>query len=210
MSNAQSSGSAEVAYNLANADHMEGMPHEGGEALTVEHGGTGAENHPDPSVLGLDATVWVSLAMLAFLIIVLAKGGLKLVTGGLDRQIAAIRNRLDEAKQLRAEAEALRDEYARKIADVENQTASMVAHAQAEAAALVAKAESDATELVERRTRMAEDKIAAAERTALAEVRAKAAEAATKAAGVLIARNHGVEADRALVNRTIGGLGRPH
>ena len=208
MSNVHSGGSAEVAYNLANAEHMEGMPKAGGEAVTVEHGGTGAENHPDPSVLGIDATVWVSLAMAAFLIIVFAKGGLRLITGGLDRQIAAIRTRLDEAKQLRAEAEALRDEYARKIADVENQTASMVAHAQSEASALIAKAQSDATELVERRTRMAEDKIAAAERTALAEVRAKAAEAATKAAGVLIARNHGIDADRTLVDRTIAGLGR--
>ena len=58
----------------------------------------------------------------------------------------------------------------------------MIERARAEADGIVAKAEADAAALVERRTRMAEDKIAAAERAALDEVRAKAASAATAAA----------------------------
>ena len=58
----------------------------------------------------------------------------------------------------------------------------MIERARAEADGIVAKAEADAAALVERRTRMAEDKIAAAERAALDEVRAKAAQAATAAA----------------------------
>ena len=57
---------------------------------------------------------------------------------------------------------------------------------------------------------MAEDKIAAAERTALAEVRAKAADAAAKAAGALIAGKLSADGDRLLVDRTIAGLGRPN
>jgi len=156
----------------------------------------------------LDATVWVSIAMLAFVGILLWKKVPALITGGLDKQIAAIRQRLDEAKQLRAEAEALRDEYARKIADVENQTSAIVAHAEDEAKALIAKAEVDAAELVKRRARMAEDKIAAAERTALAEVRAKAADAATRAARALIAEKHGASSDKVLVDATIAGIDR--
>lgn len=204
------SGSAGVAQNLADPEHAQGLPKTGGEALTVEHGGTGATNHPDPSVFGLDATVWVSLAMLVFLAVLVWKKVPALITGGLDKQIAAIRQRLDEAKQLRTEAEALRDEYARKLGDIENQTQTIVAHAQDEAKALIAKAETDAADLVTRRARMAEDKIAAAERTALAEVRAKAADAATRAAAALIAANHGPDADQAIVDRTIAGLGRPN
>jgi F-type H+-transporting ATPase subunit b len=199
-----------VAQNLANADKQDGLDKACHEALTTEAGGVGAENHPDPSVFGLDATVWVSLAMLVFLAVLVWKGGLRAIVGGLDKQIAAIRNRLDEAKQLRAEAEALRDEYARKLADVENQTAAMVDHARAEAAALMTKAEKDAADLVQRRAQMAEDKIASAERTALAEIRAKTAEAAATAAATLIAAKHGVSADKALVDRTITGLGRPN
>jgi F-type H+-transporting ATPase subunit b len=55
---------------------------------------------------------------------------------------------------------------------------------------------------------MAEDKIAGAERTAIAEVRARAADAATRAAATIIAQRHGAEADKTLVDRTIAGLGK--
>lgn len=206
---AEAGNSATVAHNLAEADHAQGLPETGGNALTVAHEETGGAHHAEPAVFGvLDATVWVSIAMLAFIAILLWRKVPALITAGLDKQIAAIRQRLDEAKQLRAEAEALRDEYARKLADVSAQTGDIVAHAESEAAALIAKAEADAAELVRRRGKMAEDKIAAAERSALAEVRAKAADAATQAAAALIARNHGAEADKALVDKTIAGLGR--
>ena len=199
---------AKAAPTVKQVIHEEGAPKTGGEALTVEHGGTGQTNHPDPSILGMDATVWVSLAMLVFLIVLVWKKVPGLVTSGLDRQIAAIRQRLDEAKQLRAEAEKLRDEYARKLGDIEAQTGDIIAHAESEARTLIAQAETDAADLVGRRTKMAEDKIAAAERSALAQVRATAADAATRAAASLIAAKHDAGADQALVDRTISGLGR--
>ncbi|MES2339099.1 MAG: F0F1 ATP synthase subunit B [Pseudomonadota bacterium] len=205
-----SAGSAEVAQNLSNADHLQGMPETGGKAVTTEHATAGTEHHADPAVFGMDATVWVSVSMLVFIAILIWKKVPALITRGLDGKIAAIRQRLDEARQLRAEAESLRDEYLRKLGDIENQTKAIVSHAEEEAAALIAKAQVDATDLVARRARMAEDKIAAAERTALAEVRATAAEAATKAATALIAAKHGADADAALVDRTIAGLGRPN
>jgi len=205
-----SNGSAIVAANLANADKLEGVPETGHEAITSAAGGVGETNHEDPSVLGLNGTAWVSIAMIVFIAIVLAKGGLKAITGGLDRQIADIRRQLDEAAALRIEAEGLRDEYARKLAAAEKTAAEMTAHAEAESEQLVAKASADADELVSRRARMAEDKIAAAERQALAEVRGRAAEAATRAAAALIADRLDAGADRALVDRTIQGLGRPN
>ncbi|URW76005.1 F0F1 ATP synthase subunit B [Sphingomonas donggukensis] len=201
-------GSVEVAQNLSNADHAQGLPDTGGKAVTTEHAEVGTEHHADPAFLGLDATVWVSLAMLAFLAILIVKKVPAVIAAGLDKQIAAIRQRLEEAKQLRTEAEALRDEYARKLGDIENQTRAIVEHAEDEAKAMIAKAETDAADLVTRRARMAEDKIAAAERTAIADVRAKAADAATRAAGTLIAAKHGAEADQSLVDKTIAGLGR--
>jgi F-type H+-transporting ATPase subunit b len=196
--------------DLSHVTEAEGLPETGGKALTTEHVEVGGHHAPEPAFMGLNATVWVSLAMLALLIILAVRKVPAMIGGLLDKQIAAIRQRLDEAKQLRAEAEALRDEYARKLADVETQTRDIVAHAEAEAAALVAKAESDAADLVQRRARMAEDKIAAAERTALAEVRARAADAATTAAAALIAGKHDAGADAPLIDRTIAGLGRPN
>ncbi|HEX8413117.1 MAG TPA: hypothetical protein VF637_04440 [Sphingomicrobium sp.] len=200
-------GSNEVVHNLSNADKLQGVPETGGHALTTE----AAEGpHADPSVFGLNGTVWVSLAMIVFLLIVVMKGGIRAITGGLDRQIADIRRQLDDASTLRAEAEALRNEYTAKIAAAEGSAKAMIEHAEAEAKALVAKAQTDADDLVARRSRMAEDKIAAAERAAIAEVRATAANAATRAATALIGAKLGAAGDKALVDTTIAGLGRPN
>jgi F-type H+-transporting ATPase subunit b len=197
------------ADNVSAAAHGEGMglPETGTKAVTIEHGGP-SEAHSDPTVFGLDATVWVSIAMLAFLLVLVWKGVPALIGRGLDAKIAEIRNRLEEAKQLRAEAETLRDEYARKIAGLEADTQAMLAHADEEAKAVLAKAEADAKELTKRRTKMAEDKIAAAERAAVQAIRAKAAEAATKAAATIIASKHDAGTDKALVDKTIAGIGR--
>lgn len=201
-----------VSENLTEAKHGEGMPvrDTGEHAITAAEGGVGptGAHHPDPSIFGLDATVWVSIAMAAFLLILIWKKVPGLVTRGLDNQIAAIRNRLDEAKQLRAEAEALRDEYAKKIAGAEAQAQAMLAHADEEAKGVLAKAEADAAELTARRAKMAEEKIGTAERAALQAIRAKAADAAAKAAAAIIAEKHGADADKALVDKTIAGLGR--
>jgi len=53
---------------------------------------------------------------------------------------------------------------------------------------------------------MAEAKIAGAERTALAEIRARAATAATDAAHQLIAERHDASADKPLVDQAIAGI----
>ncbi|OYW22283.1 MAG: hypothetical protein B7Z43_07725 [Sphingomonas sp. 12-62-6] len=66
----------------------------------------------------------------------------------------------------------------------------------------------EANRLTARRARMAEDKIAAAERGAIAEVRARAADAATRAATQIITDRHDAGADKPLVDRTIAGLAR--
>ena len=205
---AMSPGSAQVAQNLADAAQAEGMSAEGTEALSTSIAEGGPDHHVDPSVLGLNGTVWVSLAMLVLFAVLIWKKVPAMIVGGLDKQIADIRRQLDEAKVLRAEAESLRDEYARKIADAEKNAAEMATQANHEADVIVAKARTDAADLVQRRARMAEDRIAAAERAAIAEVRAKTAVAAASAAAALIAQRHGVEADRTLVDRTIAGLGR--
>jgi F-type H+-transporting ATPase subunit b len=156
----------------------------------------------------LDSTFFVGVAMAVFIAILLWKKVPGLITRGLDRQIAAIRTRLQEAEALRTEAEALRDEYARKLASVETETAGLVAQAEAESQAILAKAGQDAEALVARRTRMAEDKIAAAERAALDEVRARAASAAAAAAEQIIRERLDAQADRRLVDRAIQGLAR--
>ena len=176
------------------------------QSLTAATGTT--ELHHEPSALGITAPGFVALSMLAVIGIILWKKVPAMIAAMLDARIATIRTQLDEASRLRAEAEALLAQAKARNAASAGDAAAIVAHAEQEAAALVAKAQTDATELVARRGKMAEDKIGAAERAAVAEVRAKAADVATRAAASIIADTHGAAADAKLVDKTIAGLSR--
>ena len=173
----------------------------------VEAGHGGAPTHAEPELLGFAPFQWVAISMLVLLLIAFLKGRVhKTIAGGLDNKIAAIRQQLDEAKSLRAEAEALRSEYAAKIAGAEQDAEAMLANARKEADAIVAKAETDTKAMIARREQMARDKIAAEERRAIDELRARAAEAATAGAAWLIAEKHDAAADSALADATIAAL----
>ena len=173
---------------------------------TAEHVGA-PEHHPEPTAFGLDAPQWIALAMVVVLAILIWKRVPAMIGKALDGKIAAIRAQLDEAAQLRSEAEAIKAEYEARAAQADAEAATLLERARSEADSIVRQAESDASALVERRARMAEDKIAAAERAALDEVRAKAAQAAAAAAEALIRDKLDAGADKPLVDRTIEGLG---
>jgi len=148
----------------------------------------------------------VSAAMTVLIVIMLWKKVPSLVTSGLDKQIAAIRAQLDEARTLRAEAERLRADYAARIASAEKDAAAVLEHARHEAEAIVARAEVATTDVIARREKMAAEKIAAAEHAAVDELRQRAVTAATDAAAQLIAARHSADADRALVDGAIEHL----
>jgi F-type H+-transporting ATPase subunit b len=172
-------------------------------ASTEAHGG---EAHAAPAALGMDATMWVALAMLLVIGIAIWKKIPAMVGAMLDKQIAGIKEQLDQATNLRKEAEAIKADYEAKAKQAEKDAVLMKAHAEEEAKLIIANAKSDATALIERRARSAEDKIAAAERAAIADVRAKAASVAASAAAALIAKHHDGRADAGLVDATISQL----
>lgn len=169
------------------------------------HGGAGV--HAEPELLGFAPFQWVSVAMAVLLLIAFGWAKVhKVLASGLDGKIAAIKANLDEAKALRAEAEALREEYATKIANAEADAEAMLENARREADGIVAKAQEDTAAMVARRERMATDKIAAAERQAVAELKARAADASTAAAAALIADQHDAAADKALADEAIASI----
>ena len=167
-----------------------------------------AVEHGEMAFLGINPGGFVALSMIVVILIMVWKGVPKAIGRALDKKIASIREQLDEAAKLRAEAEALRAEYQAKAAAAQGEAEQILAHARAEADVILSEARTHTEQLIQRRTRMAEDKIAAAERTAIAEVRATAADAATRAAAALIAERHDADSDKALVDRTIAGLGQ--
>ncbi len=173
----------------------------------VEEGHGGAPVHSEPELLGFAPFQWVSVAMLLLLLIAVFGAKVhKKIGGGLDDKIQAIKDQLDEAKQLRAEAEVLREEYATKIKNAETDAEAMLVSARTEADSILEKADADSRAMVARRQRMAEDKIAAAEREAVQDVRNRAARAATGASRKLIAENYSTDADRALADKVIANI----
>jgi F-type H+-transporting ATPase subunit b len=164
--------------------------------------------HAQPALLGITAPMWIALAMLAVFAVMIWKKVPAAIGKALDQKINAIREQLDEAEALRKEAEALKAEYAKKAEAAEAEAAAMVERARHEADALIEKARKDADSLVERRGRMAEEKIAAEERAAVQQLRAAAADAATRAAARLIAEQVDANSDKKLVDKAISDLGK--
>ena len=175
-------------------------------ALLADAAHGAAEHLETPTALFLTPGGWVAASMLFVFALMLYLKVPAIVAGMLDKQIADIRAQLDQAARLRAEAEALKAEYEKRVRDAAKDAEGLKAAAEAEAKLIIAKAKSDAEALIERRGKSAEEKIAAAERNAIAELRAHAAQAAAQAARGLIAEGHDANADKKLVDAAIAGI----
>jgi F-type H+-transporting ATPase subunit b len=162
----------------------------------------------EPTAFWLNPGGWVALAILIVFALLVWKKVPGAVGRALDSKIELIRDQLAEAESLRKEAEALKAEYEAKAASIDKDRAALLERAKHEADEIVAKAKTDAEALIERRTRMAEDKIAAEERSAVEQLRATAADAATKAAAKIIADRHDAATDAKLVDQAIKEIGR--
>ena len=137
---------------------------------------------------------WVVIAFVLFFAIF----GRKLwsaLAAMLDDRAAKVRAELEEAARLRQEAEAmLRDAEARR-AEALREAQALIEGAKAEAGRVAAAAAAEAEASARRREQMALDRIAAAEKAAVDEVRLTAVEVATAAARQVIAEGLSAEAD---------------
>src|SRR5438309_205578 len=160
----------------------------------------------EPTYLGLNPGGWVALAMIVVFAVLIWKKVPGAIGRALDSKIALIRDQLAEAEALRKEAEALMAEYEAKSASADKDREALLERARHEAGEIAAKAKTDAEALIDRRTRMAEGKIAAEERAAIEQLRTTAAAAAARAAARLIAERHDAGTDAKLVDQAIKGL----
>lgn len=152
-----------------------------------------------------DPRFWVAVAFTLFFLI-FGKRVVQVVIGMLDKRAADIRAELEEASRLRREAEAmLKDATAQREAALRDAQA-MLEHAKAEAAQVAETARADAQAAATRRERTAHERIGAAEKAAVSDVRLAAADIAARAAERVIARNFDADADLPLIDRAIQGL----
>ena len=134
----------------------------------------------------LDSSFWALIGLFIFFGILYYFKVPGLVTGALDGRGDKIRNELEEARRLREEAQQLLAEYQRKRKDAEKEAESIVEAAKHEAEQITAEAKAKTEEYVERRTTLAEQKIAQAELDAVNAVRASAVDVAVAAAEQLM------------------------
>jgi F-type H+-transporting ATPase subunit b len=130
---------------------------------------------------------WVAVAFFLFLGLLLYYGVPGLIAKALDDRAEAIKKNLDDARKMREDAQQLLAEYQRKTAEAESEAQKIVEQAKRESEALRSEAERKATEAVARRVKLAEEKIARAEMTAISEVRGAAVDAAIAASEKILA-----------------------
>jgi F-type H+-transporting ATPase subunit b len=134
----------------------------------------------------MDATFWALVGLIIFLAVLAYFKVPAMITKGLDDRADKIRNELEEARKLREEAEGVLAEYKRKRIEAEKEAENVVAAAKREADAIASEARAKTEEYVERRTKMAEQKIAQAEADAINAVRSTAVDVAVAATEKLL------------------------
>lgn len=151
----------------------------------------------------MDATFWATVGLLIFIALVIYFGVPKMIGKSLDQRAERIRNDIDEARKLREEAQQLLNEYKQKRAEAEKEASEIVAAAKSEAESFVVDAKLKTEEYVARRTELAEQKIAQAERDAVNEVRSNAVDIAVTAAGRILADKVDAKAGAALFKSSV-------
>jgi F-type H+-transporting ATPase subunit b len=149
---------------------------------------------------------WVAMSFVGFVLLIVyfkipGKAGELL-----DKRAEKIRDELDEARRLREEAQAMLADFERKQRDAEKEAASIITLAKQEAETLANETREKLKDTLERRTKMAEDKIARAEEQAINEVRSVAVNVAIAAAEQIIESKMTPAASKKLVDESIKGL----
>lgn len=154
----------------------------------------------------MDAEFYVLCGFIVFLFLLGYMGVHKTVLAGIDKRGQAVAEELAQASKLREEAGALLKSFAAKKIDAERQAAGIIADARVQAEQIAKDAAVRMEEFVTRRTAQAEAKIAFAEQQAATQVRAAAADHATRAAEILLRDETKGATGADLVTREIAGL----
>jgi F-type H+-transporting ATPase subunit b len=152
-----------------------------------------------------DPGIWVAVSFVVFIVLTARPIG-RAIAKALDARTARIRAQLEEAQRLREEAERLLAENRRKQGDAAREAQAILAAAATEAERVRREAMASLEASLARREQMALDKIAQAEAEALAEVRRQAVEVAIAAATRLLSEAVDERRNEALVDSAIAEI----
>ncbi len=153
----------------------------------------------------MSSTGVVAIALLIFLALVWWKGRGTIVRM-LDKRTEDIRRELDEARRLRAEAETLYAEIAKKQQEASETAAGMVKEAEAQAERIERESEVALDQAINRRREQALEKIAQAEAEAVRQVRARAVDIAIEATRTVLAEDMASTSGEAAIDSAIEEL----
>lgn len=154
-----------------------------------------------------NTNIVVAIGFVIFLGILVYVGLPGMLTRKLDERAMRIKAELDEARELREEAQSLLAGYERRQKEVKTQAEDIVRAARAEAEKAAEAAKEDIRRSVARRMQTATEQIAAAEQAAVRQIKDRAAAVAVAAAGdVLRQKMQAKDADR-LIDSAISEVG---
>ncbi|HEU4381348.1 MAG TPA: F0F1 ATP synthase subunit B [Hyphomicrobiaceae bacterium] len=152
------------------------------------------------------AEFWVLVSFVVFGLIVLYYKVPAMIAKLLDERSEAIRKEIDEARRLREDAQKLLADYQQKHRSAGQEADAIVEEARKEAEAFAQETRAGLKDTLERRTKLAEDKIARAEAQAVDEVRAAAVELAIAAAEKILREKSAGASGAALIDQGIRDL----
>lgn len=196
---AQEEGGEATVEKSHDAEECEKILNEGGEPDDCHEA-------PNPILPELNEIIWGTIGFAAVFGFVYWKG-LPAIKGGMNARTERIRNDLDSAETLKAEADTVLADYRSQLADAKSESSRIIEEARQQADAmkreLAVRAEADIAEM---RQKAAAD-IEAAKVQAIADLRGEVTALAIGAAEQVIERNLDSAANTALVESYIDRVG---
>ena len=166
-----------------------------------------ASNEIIPQSVFASPSFWVAVAFIAF-IVIFTKPIWRFAVKALDSKINEIETSIEEATNLRKEAQDLLASYKRKLADAEQEAKAIINEARKEALTLKTQMSNNLEISLERREKLAIERITQAENDATAEVRTLTADIALAATRQLLIESIDDTKADALINSSIESLSK--
>ncbi len=171
----------------------------------ISNASASATSSIQPEAIYASPAFWVAVAFAIF-VLILAKPIWSFTIRTLDGKINEIEASIEEATNLKEEAQDLLARYKRKLSGAEKESEDIIARAREDAVALKAQMNQDLEFSLNRREKLALDRISQAENDATEEVRAMVIDVALSATRQLLIENIDEKKVDDLINTSITDL----
>lgn len=154
-----------------------------------------------------NTTLWVAISFVIFVALVIKLAGGK-ITAALDKRIAEIRQEIETAEKLKAEAQALLAEFQSKQRDAEAAAQQIIEQARASAKAVHEAAEAELAETMQRREAQLAERLKRIEEKAIADIQNHAADLAIQATREIVTKTLDEKASSKLVDQAINSVAK--